>query len=232
MSRRSPFESSQFGKSLSKQAAQEQIPVTSQAEGAFSGDTHLQGIPTTDKKARDRGWEKGNKTQSYWGIPLWLRESVRDVADSEAVKVDDIVRAFFEFALEEHQADRLTFSPVTNPEGYGKMTLYPKSAGWGQRTPWQRETYDPKPRSPRKGSKRKRSQANQVPQEITCVLTVRAMPVELHSQVYATAENNHVPVGEMVTALLLCSLKAYQAGELHFNPVPRPGRKTLFPEAE
>ena len=97
MSRRSPFQSSQFGKSLSQQTAQEQPALTPQAEGAFSGDTHLQGIPTTDKKSRSRGWEQDNRSMLFRGIPVVIKNAIKEIAADLQVRADDVGRAFLEF---------------------------------------------------------------------------------------------------------------------------------------
>ena len=231
MSRRSPFESSQFGKSLSKQAAQEQIPVTSQAEGAFSGDTHLQGIPTTDKKARDRDWEKGQKASGYWGVPVSLRDTVSAAATQEGIKVDDLARAFFEYGLEELGAGRLALQPVTNPHGRGKMTLYPPTSGWGKKTGWRRETYDPKSKtiSQKSGSKAKKKNTSSVEDEKTCIFVVRNLPENLHQALLSVAEHMAVPIGQVATAFLKAGLDAYLSGELRLEPVAVATRKTLYP---
>ncbi len=83
---------------------------------------------------RQRGWEQGNKTRSYWGIPLELREALGWIAQELCVKVDDVARAFFEYGLDEVQKGALDLIPHPNPKG-PKMTLYP--GGW-KHQPWSR----------------------------------------------------------------------------------------------
>ena len=231
MSRRSPFQSSQFGKSLAQSQPEPQA-TTQHSESGFAGDSHLQGIPTTEKKARNRAWEKEHKVCGYWGIPVALRDACSAIAAQVGVKVDDIVRAFFEYGLDEFNAGRIQFTPVPNPHGRGKMTLYPDASGWGQKGGWRREAWDPKPRQVTHSSKakkmRKKSSLDKQEKE-TCTLVIRDLPGELHQAIQSVADRAAVPTGQIAITFLNAGLTAFRSGELVLEPVAATKEKTLYP---
>jgi hypothetical protein len=174
---------------------------------------------------RQRGWEQGNKTRSYWGIPLELREALGWIAQELCVKVDDVARAFFEYGLDEVQKGTLELIPHPNPKG-PKMTLYP--GGW-KHQPWSRENWDRSSSRVFKQKPLKRKRVTQSAKGPACVLAVRHLPDELHQVIVATADACAVPIGEVAIKLLGCGLEAYRDGRLILNPVPVPGANTLFP---
>ena len=220
MSRRSPFESSQFGKSLSKQAAQEQIPVMSQAEGAFSGDTHLQGIPTTDKKSRDRGWEQDNRSMLFRGIPVVIKNTIKEIAADLQVRADDVGRAFLEYGLLCHGRGEIQFTPVLSDQ---RRTLFPRSkSGWGKSAlpGWYEKIWDNQPPA-RKQSKRSSKSQGKGEKSWQQQVSYRGIPEDTQEAIRALHRQCQVPLGEVATMLLGHSLEAYQTGKLVLNPQPR-----------
>lgn len=184
-------------------------------------------LRVADEKKRHRKWERGNKTHSYWGIPVELRQALGWAARDLNVKVDDVVRAFLEYGLEEYQQSRLVLIPYANPEGQ-KMTLYPD--GWNHQ-PWRREKGNPKSRNPQEKHHTKKKPDGNPNKELTCVLAVRNLPAELHQAVLATATARSVPVGEVVVKFLGCGLDAFYTGALVLNPLPVIASQTLYPDA-
>jgi hypothetical protein len=174
---------------------------------------------------RQRSWERGNKTRSYWGVPVELREALGWIAKELCVKVDDIARAFFEYGLDEYRGGTLELIPHPNPKGL-KMTLYP--GGW-KHQPWSREDWDRSSSRVLKQKPLKPKRVVQSAKEAICVLTVRHLPNELHQTIVTTANACAVPIGEVAIKLLGCGLEAYRDGQLVLNPVPVPGTNTLFP---
>ena len=230
MSKRSPFHSSQFGQSLAGPAEPDGNAQPERPE--FFGDVQLKDIPTAERKARSREWEKKQKIVGYWGVPVELRTAVSGLAVQVGVRVDDVVRAFLEYGLDEYNNGRLPLAPVTNPHGRGKLTLYAEASGWGQKAGWRRETWNPKPRpvTPKSGSRKSRKKsrlAGETPD--TCVLAVRGLPDELHQALLAVAENKAVPVGQIAIAFLKTSLAAFEAGALVLEPVTVATERRLFP---
>lgn len=185
-------------------------------------------LRVVEQKKRERGWELNNRTRSYWGIPLELREALNWIAQELGVKVDDVARAFFEYGLDEYQKSALELKPHLNPKS-PKMTLYP--GGW-RHQPWSRENWNPQPSRVHQKDTLRRKRVTQSSKGTACVLAIRRLPDELHQAITAIAEASAVPIGEVATKLLGCGLEAFSKGTLTLNPVPVPGAYTLFPEGK
>ncbi len=86
-------------------------------------------IPRAEPKKRDRKWEKENRSHHYRGVPTWLRDHIKDLADQLMVTADEIARVFAEVSLK-HLADgQLVLEPKPKSR---RMTLFPDNewSGW------------------------------------------------------------------------------------------------------
>jgi hypothetical protein len=175
----------------------------------------VDGIPLAKKKKSHRPWDQRNRTKAgYWGVPVILREAVNALAAELRVPKDDVIRAFFEFSLEDYRAGRLSFSPQPKAQ---KMTLFPGG--------WRREQQSPRPRTYPKGRSGQKARPKKVR---TCTLTVRFMPDELIEAIKEIAQAEAVPIGELATAFIEHGLNAYQEGILVLNPQPAAKVMRLF----
>lgn len=179
------------------------------------------------RKKRNRNWElmRRAETVTYRGIPLEIQRQIEVLAGSLAVPRDDVVRALLEFALEQQHKGLLKIHPFPRAQ---HMTLFPMgneippsircSEEGNQR--WLKEAF---PAPQKRGKLRKN-----LPVPLWQVRVTYRIPVALKKTVRDLAEENIVPVGEMVWYLINHSLTALHAGNLHLRPVPRQAGQTLF----
>ncbi len=162
------------------------------------------GLPEPEKKGRGRAWEKANPTRTYRGVDAALKPRLNELAVCETLRVNDVIRAFFEFGLEEYQAGRLVLKAA--PRGR-YMTLYPEQEQ--QHTAWKRGAK----RQPNRRQSNRSKTAKQ-----TGWLATRNLPASIHNDILALAQHLHVPNGEVVTALLTHAIGAYEREEFHLCP--------------
>jgi len=156
-----------------------------------------------EKRTRSRQWEKDHLPckAMYRGVDPHLALKVKQTAGQLLVPVGDVARALLEYGLRAYAAGELELNPRLNPNGM-RMTLYPK-----------RENLE---------EKRKQGGKKKLEPE-SCwrvIVTWRGLPPELKQEIAALAseEGLNVPTGELVTALLRFSLKAYEYGLLKLEP--------------
>lgn len=156
-----------------------------------------------EKRTRSRQWEKEHLPckAMYRGVDLHLALKVKQIAGKLLVPVGEVARALLEYGLNAYAAGDLELNPRLNPNGM-RMTLYPK-----------REILEEKRKQ---GGKKKLEPEG-------CwrvIVTWRGLPPELKQEIAALAseEGLNVPAGELVTALLRFSLKAYEYGLLKLEP--------------
>jgi hypothetical protein len=169
-------------------------------------------------RKRNRRWEKEHLIQKvvYRGVDPKLALQVKTIAGNLLVPEGEVARVLLEHALRAYAEGDLNFTPCPNPLKM-RMTLFPSSDS---------------PRNhdkPRKTTKQKSSLASW-----RVITTWRGIPVDLKNEISALASEDglHVPVGELVTALLLCGLKAYESGLLKLEPVQKTAGFTLAQEGK
>lgn len=156
-----------------------------------------------EKRARSRLWEKEHLPckAMYRGVDPHLALLVKQIAGRLSVPVGEVARALLEYGLRAYVNGDLELNPRLNPAGM-RMTLYPK-----------KETLQ---------EKRKQAGKKKLEPETgwRVIVTWRGLPPELKQEIAAMAseEGLNVPAGELVTALLRFSLKAYEYGLLKLEP--------------
>ena len=177
------------------------------------------------KRQRNRDWEKelAHKTASFRGIHPELIHAIKGIANQHQVPVDDIARAFLEYALQCHQLGKLTIRPVLFHE---RMTLFPESglwstyrlSGWTERS-WNTDGLG------QPFSSRPLWKSENLKSWRFRVVSFRGLPLELVAAIRDLKLEYHVPIGEIVTLFLTHSLAAYKSGSLVLRPqlrdVPR-----------
>jgi hypothetical protein len=164
-------------------------------------------------RKRNRQWEKKHQSHKavYRGVDPKLALKVKTIAGDLVVPEGEVARAVIEFALRAYQEGELDLIPRLDPNRM-RRTLFPTS------TPTR--LYE----EPVKSRKRK------PPEAIWRVITTwRGFPPELKRELATLASEDvlHVPVGELITALLRFGLKAYQYGLLNLEPVQKAAAFTL-----
>lgn len=164
-------------------------------------------------RKRNRQWEKKHQSHKavYRGVDPKLALKVKTIAGDLVVPEGEVARAVIEFALHAYQEGELDLIPRLDPNRM-RRTLFPTA------TPTR--SYE----EPVKSRKRK------PPEAIWRVITTwRGFPPELKKELTTLASEDvlHVPVGELITALLRFGLKAYQYGLLHLEPVQKAAAFTL-----
>lgn len=173
------------------------------------------------KKVRSRNWEKklAHKTVSFRGISPELHQVIKTIALNQQVPVDDIARAFLEFGLQRHRSGRLTIHPALHQQ---RMTLFPEASIWSSKglPGWVERSWNTTGLSQPGPSKASRKSGNEKSWRWP-VVSFRGLPEELVSALRDLRQENHVPVGEIVTLFLTYSLAAYQSGTLVLYPQPK-----------
>lgn len=162
---------------------------------------------------RNRRWEKEHLIQKvvYRGVDPKLALQVKTLAGNLLVPEGEVARALLEHALRAYAQGDLNLTPCPNPLRL-RMTLFPSSDS---------------PRNhdkPIKATKQKSS-----PPLWRVITTWRGFPADLKNEIAALASEDglHVPVGELVTALLRFGLKAHKSGLMKLEPVQKTTGFTL-----
>lgn len=168
-----------------------------------------------EEKKRRRPWDERNRNGqvTYRCFPQSLKVSLREVAESLRVSVDELARAFLEHGLTAYDQGSLLLYPL--PKGV-RMTLFADTGQNGN--------------APKRASGRTRKGKNKDRHEDGwhSVVSYRGIPVEVQDAVRQVAEDRFVPVGEVAVIFIQFGLKAYQLGELRLQPVPKAFDLTLF----
>jgi hypothetical protein len=160
-----------------------------------------------EKRTRNRQWEKEHLPckAMYRGVDPHLALQVKQIAGRLLVPVGEVARALLEYGLRAYTAGDLELNPHLNPNGM-RMTLYP-----------QKETLEERRK---RGGMPRRKKKLEPETGWRVIVTWRGLPLELKQDIAALASEKglNVPAGELVTALLRFSLKAYEYGLLKLAP--------------
>lgn len=164
-------------------------------------------------RKRKRQWEKQQQSRKvvYRGIDPKLALKVKTIADDLQVPAGEVACAVLEYALRSYERGDFDLHPRPNPERM-RMTLFPQSTSSHSKD------------KPRRTSRHKR------PEALWRVITTwRSFSPELKQElaVLASDDGLHVPIGELITALLRFGLKVYETGLLKLEPKPKSTTFTL-----
>ena len=164
-------------------------------------------------RKRNRQWEKQQQSRKvvYRGIDPKLALKAKTIADDLQVPSGEVACAVLEYALRSYERGDYDLRPRPNPERM-RMTLFPQSTSSHSKD------------KPRRSSRHKR------PEALWRVITTwRGFSLELKQELTALASDDglHVPIGELITALLRFGLKAYETGLLVLEPKPKSTTFTL-----
>lgn len=157
------------------------------------------------EQGRSRDWEKQNKPKHYRGVPADLRQQVKEIAEMLDVPVDEVARAFIEYALMCLKRGTLVLSGMPN-QRRARMTLYANGAGWAE------NGWTPQPP--------KRWNSSQKRDALWREIAHYRLPDELHETIKQIAGVTY-PVGEVVAIMLKHGVKSYQQGVLVLIPQPK-----------
>ncbi len=152
----------------------------------------LRDAEPTRKKPRDRTWEKGHRGITIRGIPLDLRQEIKDIADHLNASSDDAARAFLEYALECYKRGELQIEPTLDR---GRRSLVIR---------WEERKNNPVPPN---GKKQQKGAAWKQ-------MTHYRLPAELIEDIKMICKKQVVVRGDLATYLLSYSLAAYKRGTL------------------
>ncbi len=148
-------------------------------------------------RKRNRQWEKHQQSRKavYRGVDPKLALKVKAIADDLLMPTGEVACAVLEYALQSYGRGDFDLHPQPDPERM-RMTLFPRS--------------DSSRKKPLKALWR-------------VVTTWRGFSPELKQELAALASEDglHVPIGELITALLRFGLKAYETGLLRLEPKPK-----------
>jgi len=164
-------------------------------------------------RKRNRQWEKQQQSRKvvYRGIDPKLALKVKAIADDLLVPSGEVACAVLDYALRSYERGDFVLHPRPNPERM-RMTLFPQSGSSHSIN------------RPQRTAKQKR------PEALWKVITTwRGFSPELKQELAALASDDglHVPIGELITALLRFGLKAYETGLLVLEPKPKSTTFTL-----
>lgn len=158
-------------------------------------------------RKRSRRWEKQQQSRKavYRGIDPKLALRVKTIADDLPAPAGEVACAVIEYALRSLERGDFDLHPRPDPHRM-RMTLLPRgdsmdSRGGSQRVPKQKR-----------------------PEALWRVVTTwRGFSPELKQELaaLASADGLHVPIGELVTALLRFGLRAHEAGLFILEPKPK-----------
>ena len=158
-------------------------------------------------RQRNRQWEKEHlsKKAMYRGVDPGMALRVKQIASDLEVTDGEVARKLLEYAMRAYAEGDLDLSPRPHPERM-RMTLFPVA-----------ETIDEKRK---RGGMPARKKKQEEPRW-RVVTTWRGLPAALKQEIATLASEDglNVPAGELVTALLRFSLKAYEYGLLKMEPV-------------
>ena len=164
-------------------------------------------------RKRNRQWEKGQQSRKvvYRGIDPKLALKVKTIADDLQVPTGEVACAVLEYALRCYERGDFDLYPRPNPERM-RMTLFPKDKSAHSVS------------RPQRTSRQKRTEALW-----RVITTWRGFSPELKQELAALASEDglHVPIGELITALLRFGLRAYETGLLKLEPKPKATAFTL-----
>jgi hypothetical protein len=167
---------------------------------------------------RNRRWEKEHLIQKvvYRGVDPKLALQVKTLAGNLLVPEGEVARALLEHALRAYAEGDLNLTPCPNPLRL-RMTLFPSSDS------------PPNHDKPKKVTKQKSS-----PASWRVITTWRGFPADLKNEIAALSSDDglNVPVGELVTTLLRCGLKAHESGLLKLEPIQKTTGFTLVQEGK
>ena len=176
-------------------------------------------LRVAERRQRNRRWEKATYQNKavYRGVDPHLALRVKEIAGDLLVNSGEVARLLLEYALRAYAECELELNPRLHPERT-RWTLYTS------------ETISE--RRARGGSRRKVKK--QMEPRWKVLTTWRGFPVALKNEIAALASEDalNVPVGELVSALLRFSLKAYEYGLLKLEPVQKQAGYTLLEEAQ
>ena len=164
-------------------------------------------------RKRNRQWEKQQQSRKvvYRGIDPKLALKVKAIADDLLVPSGEVACVVLDYALRSYERGDFDLHPRPNPERM-RMTLFPRSDSSHAIN------------RPQRTAKQKRPEALW-----KVISTWRGFPPELKQELAALASEDglHVPIGELITALLRFGLKAYETGLLVLEPKPKSTTFTL-----
>ena len=196
---------------------QRRNPFDENQSGPVQPPTLYAGLRLAEKRSRNRQWEKERLPEKamYRGVDPKLALRVKQVASDLFVPTGEVARALLEYALRAVANGELELEPRPNPLGM-RMTLYP-----------QKETISEKRK--RGGSITRKKKSGQT-EGWRVIVTWRGIPPVLKEEIAALASENelNVPTGELVTALLRFSLRAYEYRLLKLEPVEKVTSYSLF----
>ena len=164
-------------------------------------------------RKRNRQWEKQQQSRKvvYRGIDPKLALKVKTIADDLLVPSGEVACAVIEYALRCYERGDFDLHPRLNPDRM-RMTLFPRSD------------------SAHSMKRLQRTSRQKPPEALWRVITTwRGFSPELKQElaVLASDDGLHVPIGELITALLRFGLKAHEAGLLTLEPKPKSTAFTL-----
>ena len=164
-------------------------------------------------RKRNRQWEKGQQSRKvvYRGIDPKLALKVKAIADDLLVPSGEVACVVLDYALRSYERGDFDLHPRPNPERM-RMTLFPQSG------------------SAHSINRSQRTVKQKQPEALWKVITTwRGFSPELKQELAALASDDglHVPIGELITALLRFGLKAYETGLLVLEPKPKSTTFTL-----
>ena len=164
-------------------------------------------LRVAERRRRNRQWEKEHQKEkvTYRGVDPNLALRVKQIAGEILVRDGEVARALLEYALRAYAEGDLDLISRPNPDRL-RMTLFPREENG-------REHH-------RRGETPARKKKTQAP-GWRVVTTWRGFPAELKQEISTLASEDglDVPTGELVTALLRFSLKAFENGLLKLEPV-------------
>ena len=164
-------------------------------------------------RKRNRQWEKQQQSRKvvYRGIDPKLALKVKAIADDLLVPSGEVACVVLDYALRSYERGDFDLHPRPNPERM-RMTLFPRSG------------------SSHSFNRPQRTAKHKQPEALWKVITTwRGFSPELKQELAALASDDglHVPIGELITALLRFGLKAYETELLVLEPKPKSTTFTL-----
>ncbi len=191
-----------------------------QNEPVQSHQTIYDNLRVAEHRQRNRSWEKATYQNKvvYRGVDPHLALRVKEIAGDLLVNSGEVARLLLEYALRAYAECELELNPRPHPER-SHWTLYPAETTSERRS---------------RGGSQRRKQNKQIEPRWKVLTTWRGFPVTLKNEIAALAceDGLNVPVGELVSALLRFSLKAYEYGLLKLEPVQKVAGYTLLEEAQ
>ena len=165
-------------------------------------------LRVAELRKRDRSWEKEHQNQKvvYRGVDPKLALRVKEIAGGIEVREGEVARFLLDYALRAYESGELDLISHPDPERM-RMTLFPSPGS----------TWRGEPSRTSRKTKRKKSRRG----SWRVITTWRNFSPELKEEIseLASEAGLDVPVGELVTALLRFSLRAYDQGHLKLEPV-------------